>query len=78
MIDYRKTYDAFLDIVASNLHYQDVMEQQGDNQRLTVQDVMNRHEGFINRYRNDPLFNARVDSMVAALTVALRELEEDV
>ena len=62
-------HDDCVEIIASALHYHDHIPD--PNTRLTAMQVTQQFEGWVARYRNDRMFNARVQSMVAGIMLGL-------
>lgn len=59
--------NAFITIVAEQLHYYD-RSQSVDLRTCKYADIIEMAEGALDRYRNDPIFHAKVIGIVSRLT----------
>ena len=71
MSNMAKMADEVTEIVASQMHYHDMMDLK-QSERQTAMQVRNTANGWIERYRGDRVFNARVQSMVAGIMQGMR------
>lgn len=73
-MDYRRLSDEIADLMVARLNYFDEMPKLGADYSFDeAQAAMN---GGIDRYRNDPVFRAKVMSLVADVMVAVRRNAE--
>ena len=64
--DNRRWSNEFTEVIGSRLHYFESVDKV-DLNVCTAKDIADLHDGWVHRYRNDPMFNAKVNSIVASL-----------
>jgi len=64
MYTYNRLNEKFTEIIASNLHFQDFYDSDS-----TAEEMLYASNGAMDRYRFNPKFHARVDSIVASLSM---------
>jgi len=66
MRDCKRWSNEFTEIIANRLH---CFEKQNelDLNTCTAKEITDAQEGWVSRYQNDPIFRAKVESIVAVL-----------
>ena len=70
MHDKRRISDDFTDVVASAMHYFERADKI-DLSTCSHKELMDVQDGWLERYRNDALFHAKVQSIVSRLMHAI-------
>lgn len=74
---YEETYNKYIQIIASQLNYLEVAEKLV-MKTATAKDINKlSDDGYLVRYRNDPIFNAKVQMVVASLMTEFNATLED-
>ncbi len=66
MRDLRKVHDNFTEVIGSALHYYEY-EEKVDLKTCTAAEIVTLRDGWLDRYRHDPRFHRKVQSIVARL-----------
>lgn len=75
---YKETYEKYIQIIASQLNYLEMYDKL-DMSTATCKEIRSMVEdGYIVRYRNDPIFNAKVQMVVASLMTEFGRTMDDV
>jgi len=75
---YEETYQKYLEVISSSLHYLE-MQDKVDVNTATAEELRSMAEdGYIVRYRNDRMFNAKVQMIVASLMTEFGNAMDDV
>jgi hypothetical protein len=69
-LDYRRLGDEITELVATRLNCFDAMPNL--NAAASYEDIAALFDGAIERYRNDPVFRAKVQSLAAEAMAAVR------
>ena len=69
-MDYRKLNNDITGVVAKGLHYLENLE--ATQKMVTCEEVIRATDGGIERYRNDPIYHAKVQMLVAHLLEVIR------
>lgn len=75
ILNKRKLCDDLTRIVGSGLHYYENSDSL-DLNTCEYTDILNLQDGWINRYRSEPIFHARVESLVANLMQVMSDSQE--
>jgi len=73
--DKRQLHDDFIKIIGTGLHYYE-HQNQIDLNKCTAEEINDLTEGWVERYREEPIFHAKVSSLVAQLMLRVYEIEE--
>lgn len=75
---YEETYEKYLEVISSSLHYLE-MQDKVDVSTATYEELRSMAEdGYIVRYQNDRIFNAKVQMIVASLMTEFDNAMNDV
>lgn len=74
-MNYRNLSNEFIGIVAEQMHGFDEFDRRGP--LLSYGELMQLRDGSIDRYRNDPVFHAKVQSLVGRLLDAVCRNDAD-